>query len=311
MICLMSNRWIFCATLIAGAIAWGSVACFAQTSMNAPAPLIVPLWKGPAPLSHGTGENDVPTLSVFLSKAPGPRPAVLIFPGGGYAFLSMSFEGYNIARWFQARGVSAFVVKYRLPKKGYRYPAPYLDAQRAIRLVRSRATEWGLDPQRVGVIGFSAGGHLAGLVATAGDDGVPNASDPVDQLPDRVNFEILVYPGITMESSGPNQQGPENFLGPNPDPQLRAQLSVDQRVTAQTPPTLLLYSQDDPTVPADTNSVAMAAALARANVPHEVDAFPTGGHGWGLGHRPERGPAHWIDHVEAWLKGQGFTLIDP
>ncbi len=305
----MLGRWIFLA--LAFALAEGKSMAAPTSSPPAlppPAPLVVPLWNGPAPLAHGSGPADTPTLSVYLAPGPGPHAAVVIFPGGGYGYLSIDFEGAHIARWFQSRGVSAFVLQYRIPKQGYRYPAPYLDAQRALRLVRARAAAWHLDPRHLGVIGFSAGGHLAGLLATAPDPGDAAAPDPIDRFSDRPDFVVLAYPVVTMLTAAPHSRSRANLLGPHPDPRLAAELSIDRRVTAKMPPTLLLYADDDPIVPPGPNSVVLAAALTRAHVPHRVIAYPTGGHGWGLGHHPERGPAHWLDAVQAWLAEQGVVL---
>ncbi len=276
-----------------------------------PAPVTLPLWPGPAPLARGTGPADVPQLIFYPAKDSGLRPAIVIFPGGGYGFLSLDFEGAHIARWFQERGLAAFIVKYRVPKLGYRYPAPYLDARRALRLVRSEASRWRLDPRQIGVIGFSAGGHLAGLLATAANSANAAAADPVDRVSDRPDFVILAYPVVTMLSMGRYSHSRLNLLGPHPDPNLEAELSIDRRVTPAMPPTLLLYSEDDPIVPAGPNAVALAAALAQNHVPHQVIAYPHGGHGWGLGHQPERGPAHWLDQVEAWLKTRGVAMAGP
>jgi acetyl esterase/lipase len=278
----------------------------ASQNPNETAPLILRLWSGPAPLAHGTKPVDIPTLSAYLSPGTGIHPAVVIFPGGGYGYLSLHFEGETIARWFQARGISAFVVRYRLGEDGYHYPVPFLDAQRAVRLVRSRSTEWHLEPDHIGVIGFSAGGHLAGLIATDSNAGAKAPGDPVDQISDRPDFAILLYPVITMEQTNPEPRSRQNLLGPNPDPALAAELSIDHRVTSRMPPTLLMYSRNDPIVPPGFNGDVMAAALARAQVPNEVVVFPDGGHGWGLGHQPERGPAHWLDKLESWLKRQNL-----
>jgi acetyl esterase/lipase len=219
--------------------------------------------------------------------------------------LSMTTEGANEATWFQARGVAAFVLQYRLPGEGYRFPAPLLDAQRAIRLVRSRATEWHIDPAKVGLIGFSAGGHLGSTLETHDDAGHPQAPDPIDRESCRPDFAVLVYPVITMQDSFTNKGTKKNLLGPNPDPALVADLSNETQVTPRTPPTFLLASRDDRVVPVK-NSEAMYAALQKAGVPSKIELEDHAPHGWGLGKVPDRSPPGWLDRVGAWLKSLGF-----
>ena len=271
-----------------------------------PAQTVVPLWNGPAPQSHGTTPNDIPTLTVFLpEKASAATPAIVICPGGGYVFLSSEFEGTNEAKWFQERGVAAFVLTYRLPVNGYRHPVPLLDGQRAIRLVRSRAAEWKINPAKVAIMGFSAGGHLASTVETHFDAGNPHATDPVDQQSSRPDFAILVYPVISMKGNIAHPGSRENLLGPNPDPALVEKLSNQTQVTPQTPPTVLVHSVDDGAVSIE-NSRLMLAALQKAGVPSALQEYPHGGHGFGFGHVPDPSPAGWLDKAYGWLEAQGF-----
>ena len=266
------------------------------------AQIVTPLWQGPVPQSHGSTPNDIPTLTVFLPQnASGPTSAVVICPGGGYGHLSMQYEGINEAQYFQRHGVAAFVLKYRLPEDGYRHPVPLLDAQRAIRLIRSHAADWKIDPTKVGVMGFSAGGHLASTLETHFDAGDATASDAVDHQSCRPDFAVLVYPVISMKDGLTHGGSKANLLGPNPDPALVQSLSNDTQVTAQTPTTILVAAQDDHTVPIE-NSRLMYAALQKAGVTSALQEYPHGGHGFGFG-KPASPPG-WLDKVYAWLRAQ-------
>jgi acetyl esterase/lipase len=264
------------------------------------------LWDGPAPQSHRTAPNDIPTLTVFLpEKAAQATSAIVICPGGGYAGLSFDTEGINEAKWFQEKGVAAFVLKYRLPVNGYRHPVPLLDAQRAIRLVRNHAADWNINPAKIGIMGFSAGGHLASTVDTHFDTGNASATDPVDRQSCRPDFAVLVYPVISMKDGITHPGSKLNLLGPNPDPALVASLSNETQVTPQTPPTLLVFADDDKAVPPE-NSRLMYAALQKAGVPSALQEYPHGGHGFGFGAKPDHSPPGWLDKAYDWLKGLGF-----
>ena len=255
---------------------------------------------------HGTTPDDIPTLTAFLPEnSAQPTSAIVICPGGGYAHLSLETEGTNEAAWFQQRGVAAFVLKYRLPVHGYRHPVPLLDAQRAIRLVRSHAADWHINLAKVGIMGFSAGGHLASTVDTHFDAGDASAADPVDGLGCRPDFAVLVYPVISMKDGVTHGGSKNNLLGPNPDPKLVEKLSNETQVTPQTPPTVLVFADDDKTVPPE-NSRLMYAALQKAGVPSALQEYPHGGHGFGFGKKPDPSPRGWLDHAYDWLKVQGF-----
>jgi acetyl esterase/lipase len=268
---------------------------------------VVPLWDGPAPQSHGTTPNDIPDLTIFLPKdASGATSAIVICPGGGYVHLSMQYEGVNEAQYFQSHGVAAFVLTYRLPANGYRHPVPLLDAQRAIRLVRSHAVDWKINPAKVGVMGFSAGGHLASTLETHFDAGNASASDPIDRQSCRPDFSVLVYPVISMKDGITHADSKANLLGPNPDPALVESLSNDTQVTPQTPPTILVHAQDDHTVPIE-NSRLMYAALQKAGVPSALQEYPHGGHGFGFGPNRPAAPPGWLDKAYAWLETQKFV----
>jgi acetyl esterase/lipase len=279
---------------------------FLMTASAAPAQTIVPLWDGPAPQSQGTTPNDIPTLTVFLPENAGkPAAAIVICPGGGYAGLAFEHEGTNEGAWFQKKGVAAFVLKYRLPVNGYRHPVPLMDAQRAIRLVRSHAADWKIDPAKIGIMGFSAGGHLASTEETHFDAGNAQAPDPVDKLSCRPDFAVLVYAVISMQDGVTHQGSKLNLLGPNPDPALVKNLSNETQVTTQTPPTVLVHAEDDGAVPIE-NSRLMFAALQKAGVPSVLQEYPPGGHGFGFGNKPDNSPPGWLDKAYDWLQGHGF-----
>ena len=270
---------------------------------NAP---VVPLWNGPAPHSLGTTPDDTPRLYVYLPEKPAkPGPAIIICPGGGYGMLAFEHEGINEAEWFQQRGIPAFILFYRLPVHGYRHPVPLLDAQRAVRLLRSRAAEWSIDPAKIAVMGFSAGGHLVSTLDTHFDAGDPKAADPVDRQSCRPDFTVLVYAVITLKDGVTHQGSKLNLLGPNPDPALVENLSNETQVTPRTPPTLLVHAEDDTAVPIE-NSRLMLAALQKAGVPSALQEYPHGGHGFGFGPKQTHAPAGWLDHAYEWLQAQGW-----
>lgn len=277
---------------------------FCMTTLAQP---IVPLWPAQAvPGALSTAETDTPTLTLFLPEIAGAAtPALIVCPGGGYDHLAFEHEGLFIGEWFRAHGIAAFVLKYRLPVNGYRHPVPLQDAQRAVRLVRSRAAEWNVNPAQVGAMGFSAGGHLVSTLETRFDAGDPQATDPVERLGCRLDFAVLVY--ALIASPGPTEEVGARakllLVGPNADPPLVESLCNHTQVTAQTPPTLLVHSVDDLVVPI-AHSQIMLAALQKANVPTALHAYPTGRHGFGYG-SPDphnKRPPGWLDAVLAWLK---------
>ncbi len=274
-----------------------------STTPVASAP-VLPLWKGSAPHSLGSTPDDIPTLTVFLPvKSARAVPAIIICPGGGYQFLAFEHEGINEAEWFQSRGIAAFVLKYRLPIHGYRHPVPLLDAQRALRLVRSRASEWNIDPAKIGIMGFSAGGHLASTFATHFDGGNAEATDPADVPSCRPDFAVLVYPVVTFQDGITHAGSKLNLLGPDPDPALVENLSNEKQVNPQTPPTVLVHSLDDLAVPIE-NSRLFFAALQTAGIPAALHEYPSGGHGFGFGPNYPHAPEGWLDRVYDWLKAQ-------
>jgi len=239
------------------------------------------LWEHGAPGAQGTAPEDVPTITAFVPLDPTRSgTAVLIAPGGSYHMLASNHEGRQVANWFNAMNVTAFVLKYRLGPK-YHNPIELEDAQRAMRWVRAHAAQYGFDPNRVGMMGFSAGGHLTSTVGTHFDDGNPAASDPIDRVSCKPDFLILGYPVITMLPPYAHEGSVTSLLGDNPSTELRKQMSSELHVTAETPPTFLLSTTEDGLVPVE-NTVMFYMALRKAGVPAEMHVFEKGPHGVGL-----------------------------
>lgn len=262
------------------------------------------LWPDGAPGAKGDSTIDKPAMTVFLpekSKANGT--GVVIFPGGGYTFVAMKKEGFQVARWFNSLGVAAFVVKYRLGMR-YHYPAEYLDGQRAMQMARKNAKKWNVDPNRIGVAGFSAGGHMASTVGTHFKKGDPGASDPYKHYSTRPDFMVLIYPVITMKKSFTHNGSRTNLLGKNPDPELVRKMSNETQVTAETPPTFLVHASNDGVVPVK-NSVEFYMALRKAGVPAEMHLYEDGPHGFGLA---QKYPliSSWPDLCRRWLVHEGL-----
>ena len=252
----------------------------------------------------GTEPADKPRITVYrapVDKANGA--GIIVCPGGGYRNLASDHEGKQVAEWMNTLGVSAFVLQYRVGPR-YRHPAPLRDAQRALRLVRSKAKDFGIDPSRLGVIGFSAGGHLASTIGTLFDDGQRDAADPIERMGSRPDFLILAYPVISLGAPFTHKGSLASLLGDSPDSGLVRELSTEGRVTARTPPTFLFHTADDPVVPAE-NSIAFYAALRAANVPAEMHVFAHGPHGVGLAQQ-DRALSAWPSLGAAWMNAMGF-----
>lgn len=243
---------------------------------------------------------DMPTLSVYRAAKPDGR-AVLSIPGGGYAGVSVENEGSNIARALTPHGISVFVLNYRLPIDGWepRAHAPVQDAQRAIRMIRSYADSFGIDATKVGIAGFSAGGHLGGVLATGYNDRVHDPVDRADELPARPDFAGLIYPVSTLAARATHSVSAENLLGPKPDRAIVARLSPDVRVNPDTPPLFLVHAMDDPVVPVDMSLMLIAAARA-AGVPVEAHLYEKGGHGFGVGNGDNHPAFGWTDRFATW-----------
>jgi acetyl esterase/lipase len=266
------------------------------------------LWPDGAPGALGNGSNDVPTLTPFLPdpvKASGG--AIVICPGGGYGGLA-DHEGSQYARWFNEMGIAGFVLKYRLGSAGYRHPAMLNDAARALRAVRARAGEWNVDPKRIGIIGSSAGGHLASTLVTHFDAGQPDSPDPIERVSSRPDLGILCYPVITMTDPHAHKGSRKNLLGTNPPPELIELLSNEKQVTKTTPPCFLWHTWEDNGVHIE-NAMMFAAALQAAHVRFEIHVYERGPHGLGLGTREWNPEARhpWTRDCTFWLKERGFA----
>jgi acetyl esterase/lipase len=260
------------------------------------------LWADGAPGAKGTAEKDRPSLEVYLPETPNGC-GVVVCPGGGYGHLALDHEGKQIGEWFNKFGVTAFVLRYRI-SPDYQHPSPMLDVQRAIRTVRSRAAEWKLDPARIGVMGFSAGGHLASTAATHFDAGDPSATDAIDKASCRPDFAILCYPVITLTQDFMHRGSRNNLLGKEPDPELVKSLSNELQVTKETPPTFLFHTTEDKGVPPQ-NSAVFYIACVQNGVPAELHIFEKGRHGIGLG-KDVPGAQEWPDRLQTWLGVRGY-----
>lgn len=269
----------------------------------------VRLWTEAAPGALGTEPKDIPTLTPFLPEVGrSSGAAVVVCPGGGYGGLA-DHEGTDYALWLNQQRVAAFVLKYRLGSNGYRHPVMLQDAARAVRLVRARAADWGVDPKRVGIMGSSAGGHLASTLVTHFDAGKPGDPDPVERQSSRPDLGILCYPVITMGefTHGGTRQ---NLLGPNPTPEWIENLSNERQVTAQTPPCFIWHTWEDSGVAVE-NSLQFASALRRARVPFDLHVFEKGRHGIGLADKPPFEHTHpWARDCAFWFKERGFVTAE-
>ena len=264
------------------------------------------LWPGAAgaPLAIGATDADKPSLTLYPAAAKlAVETAVIVFPGGGYGALAKDHEGDQIARWLNSIGIQAFVLQYRIAPH-YHHPAPLLDAQRAIRFVRAHAPDYHVAPTRIGIWGFSAGGHLASTAGTHFDAGDARAADPIDRVSSRPDFMILAYPVITLAGPYTHQGSLHNLLGDHPDPKLVASLSNETQVTPQTPPTFLFHTNADNGVPPE-NSVLFYLALRKAGVPAEMHIYERGPHGVGLA-PTDAVLATWPARLKDWLEIRGL-----
>ncbi|HZK80549.1 MAG TPA: alpha/beta hydrolase [Humisphaera sp.] len=268
-----------------------------------PAPQKIMLWPDKAPIGEGNFEpSSTAAITVHrpaVDKSNGA--AVVICPGGGYGGLVTGAEGHGIAKWLVSHGVTGVVLEYRLPKG--RAFVPLLDAQRAIRIVRANAKDWKLNPDRIGIAGFSAGGHLASTAGTHFDAGDPKAADAVDRTSSRPDFMILVYP-VIVTGEGAHRGSVTNLLGKNPTPEMLKLFSNEQQVTDQTPPTFIASALDDSAVPSASNSGAFYAALQKHKIPSRYLELPHGGHGLN-GYKGPMWDA-WQTQSLEFLAAQGF-----
>lgn len=255
------------------------------------------LWPDGAPGAVGVEPQDKPKLTIYRAPAASANgAAAVVCPGGGYRTLASDHEGKQVAEWLNSLGASAFVLQYRVGPR-YRHPAPLQDARRALRLVRSRAAEYGIDERRLGIVGFSAGGHLASTTGTQ-----PDA--PAESVSARPDFMVLAYPVISLQASFTHRGSLTFLLGETPDPKLQEELSSEKRVSSRTPPTFLFHTADDASVPVE-NSIALFAALRAESVPAELHVFEKGRHGVGLA-QGDPALSAWPRLCEAWLRTRGF-----
>lgn len=284
------------------------------TLSEAASPLVIPLWPEGVPGARAIGDErpeaggrianvSAPTLTVHAPAIDRPNgTAVIIAPGGGYGLLSTEREGVQYANWLSTLGVTSFVLKYRMKEFGH--PAPLQDVLRAVRLVRSRAAEFKVNPARLGVMGSSAGGHLAASAGTLFDHPAGKTGAPLDATSARPDFLILMYPVITMDDPHAHAGSRKNLLGENPAPGLLQLMSVEKQVTSATPPALLIHTQEDQTVPVE-NSILFFQALTRAKVPAEMYLFEHGSHGMGM--KEGFGTASdWPARAAEWLRNRGL-----
>ena len=306
----MRNKSLLLACIFAmtGAVMIGQIPVAVPATASAaggPAPML--LWANGAPGAVGDADDDKPTITAYIPAANPTKTAVVIAPGGGYQHLSMVKEGSDVAAWLNARGVAAFVLKYRLGMK-YHNPIELGDAQRAIRTVRANAAQYGIAPDHIGMWGFSAGGHLTASAGTMFDAGNASAADPIEQQSSRPDFLILAYPVITMLDPYVHKGSRLYLLGDAPTQAQEEAMSPELHVTAQTPPTFLFTTTDDHTVPV-LNSVMFYTALVKAGVPAEMHIFQHGGHGSGLA------PASvnpqltiWTELLIKWMRERGYAV---
>lgn len=261
---------------------------------------VLPLWEQTPPLQRASDQKETairegvlrianvqkPTIEVYLpTRQMANGKAILIFPGGGYGILAYDWEGTDFAKWLNAQGIAGIVVKYRLPKSETLTDpkeVPLLDAQRAMRLVRHHAAEWKIDPSQIGVMGFSAGGHLASTLSTQYTHEVSRPKDALDTLSARPDFSILVYPVISFRDASAHAGSRNALIGANASQELKDRFSAEINVTADTPPSFLVHAQDDKGVPIE-NSLLYYKALHSHQVKAALHLYPTGGHGFGFG----------------------------
>lgn len=290
-----------CAALPLAAQSTSSPSPATQEPSAQPAPVL--LWPNGAPGAVGDTALDKPTITPYLPAQNPTHTAVVICPGGGYAHLAIGLEGTEVAQWLNQRGVAAFVLVYRLGPR-YHNPAQIMDAQRAIRYVRAHAAEDGVDPNHIGIWGFSAGGHLASTAGTHFEDGNPSATDPLQRLSTRPDFMVLSYPVISMQPGITHMGSLHMLLGDKPNPILEDELSNETQVTPKTPPTFIYATTNDSTVPV-MNSVLFYEACLQAGVPAELHLFERGHHGSGLGKgSPQLGM--WPTLLQNWMALHGW-----
>lgn len=288
----IARHWLFLVLLLA-------------SSTHAAEPKTELLWPDGAPGKLGDEAKDKPTLIIYLPDAEKATGCgIVVCPGGGYGGLAMDHEGHQIARWLNSFGVAAFICDYRHRGKGYGHPAPLQDAQRAIRTVRARAKEFGVQPDRVGIMGFSAGGHLTSTALTHFEKGKADDADPIQRVSCRPDFGLLCYPVIAFDQPFTHKGSQQNLLGKDASKELIESLSNEKQVTAETPPTFLFHTQEDTGVPPE-NSMVFYAAMLEHKVPGELHIYQKGPHGVGLATKIP-GTSDWPSTFQRWLKVRGL-----
>jgi acetyl esterase/lipase len=262
-----------------------AIVAWLARSVSAAEPASTPLWPAGAPGAVGTTDADVPSITIHLPEtAKRNGKAVLICPGGGYGGLMMSYEGHDIARWLNQQGIAGAVLKYRVGPR-YHHPAPFDDATRAMRMLRARSAELAINPRQIGIMGFSAGGHLAATVACHFDTGIADSTDETERQSSRPDFHILVYPVISLKPTFGHGGSRNNLLGPTPPDELLSWLSMEEQVSRTTPPLWITHSVSDTVVQVE-NSRAYVAACQKQQIPAEYLELPSGQHGLGVGKGP-------------------------
>lgn len=279
---------------------WISPAVLAQQTVDT-----LQLWPEGAPGAMGQEEKDQP----MLIRYPAPEhmatgAAVVVCPGGGYNMLAMDHEGHQIARWLNSFGVSAYILTYRLGRNGYKHPIPMNDGKRAIRTVRANAENWNIDEERIGVLGFSAGGHMASTLGTHFDAGQEGTTDPIDQVSSRPDFMVLLYPVISFTEDYQHSGSRISLLGEDADPTTVRSLSNELQVTDETPPAFLVHTTEDKAVPPE-NSIYFYLELKKRNIPVEMHIFEKGRHGLGMG-APGTAFSNWPKLCEEWMLERGY-----
>jgi acetyl esterase/lipase len=299
------TKWVIAFSLFIFSATPVSLAQQQQTTLSIQDGQTLPLWSGAAPGALGMEDQDIPVITVFLPRTMSQNtPAVVVCPGGGYVQLAMNHEGRQVANYLNSLGIAAFVLRYRLGPR-YHHPIELGDAQRAIRTLRSHAADWRLDPSRIGIMGFSAGGHLAMTAATHFDAGVARAQDAVDRFSSRPDFVVLGYPVISMTEAWTHQGSKTNLLGTTPDPALARSLSGELAVIKDTPPAFIFHTNADTAVPAE-NSVYYYLALRKMGVVAEMHIFEKGPHGVGLAN-DDAALSEWSKLLANWLRWRGIV----
>jgi acetyl esterase/lipase len=268
------------------------------------------LWPEGAPFAKGSGPDHEPAITVYpVADDRTTGTAVVICPGGGYGNLSMGHEGHDIAEWLNRHGVTGIVLEYRMSRGGYRHPVPLGDAQRAIRTVRARAASLGINPERIGILGFSAGGHLAASTGVFFDAGDPDSADPVERVSSRPDFMVLCYPVIAFGEAFTHQGSQRNLIGADASPQQVRLLSLEKQVTADTPAGFLFHTNADKAVPPE-NSIVFYNALRQSGIPAELHIYELGHHGVGMAPGIP-GTSGWPDACIEWMRNKGWLEREP